>query len=221
MPTVAQFDQPLPGSLEEAQQRYEATKKALKSGIAKKRQIDRALTDIESQIFLFEGSYLATTAASGGNIVKGFDGYLKSTATGGYSSKAAAAALAASAADVPIEDRMFSQSSATYTRSLQLKANEGRSREQSPTVSSSGKKADRDAPSTPSASEKSKDKKRDKGNRDADSTIGDVTVSSSKKGHANGVAGDATPTTGKSKKRDREKEASVNGSHKKKRKDDD
>lgn len=129
---------PLAGSLEEARERYESTKKALRAGITKKRNIDRTLTDLESQIFLFEGSYLASTSASGGNIVKGFDSYLK--ATGAGSSSAAAAALSADGADVAIEDRTFSLSSATYQRSLELKANEaasgghGNDREDSPAV---------------------------------------------------------------------------------------
>ena len=131
---------PLAGSLEEARERYESTKKALRAGITKKRNIDRTLTDLESQIFLFEGSYLASTSASGGNIVKGFDSYLKATGAGSSSSAAAAAALSADGADVAIEDRTFSLSSATYQRSLELKANEaasgghGNDREDSPTV---------------------------------------------------------------------------------------
>ncbi|PWN88962.1 NuA4-domain-containing protein [Acaromyces ingoldii] len=130
---------PLAGSLEEARERYESTKKALRAGITKKRNIDRTLTDLESQIFLFEGSYLASTSASGGNIVKGFDSYLKATGAGS-SSAAAAAALSADGADVAIEDRTFSLSSATYQRSLELKANEaasgghGNDREDSPAV---------------------------------------------------------------------------------------
>lgn len=139
MPTVANMDTPLPGSLEEAQQKYETTKRSLKSGIAKKRQIDRAMTDLESQIFLFEGSYLASTTVSGGNIVKGFDGYLKTNSgNSAASTKTAQQAALATAQDVPVEDRLFSLSSATYTRSLQLKANEGR--EQSPLLTSSSSK---------------------------------------------------------------------------------
>lgn len=147
MPTIAALDTPLPGSLEEAQQRYETAKKALKSGISKKRQIDRALTDLESQIFLFEGSYLTNTAASGGNIVKGFDSYLKTNAvTGGGNSNKYASINTSMLGnqDVPVEDRMFSLSSATYKRSLEMKANEGRSREESPVVNRKDKDKDKD-----------------------------------------------------------------------------
>ena len=229
MPSVAQQESPLAGSLEEAKQRYETTKKALKTGINKKRQIDRTLTDLESQIFLFEGSYLASTSASGGNIVKGFDGYLKSTATGGHNSKSAAAAAAALAMnpnDVPIEDRMFSNSSSTYTRSLQLKANEGRSREQSPSLSKKGDKSEKtdkaEKEGKSEKSSKSEKSKSEKGKKDKDDDKSEIGTPSTSGGKKDKHAVDSTPT--KNKKRDREKEASaqVNGSSKKKqRKDDD
>lgn len=124
----------LPGSLEEATARYTSIKNALKTGLAHKRTIDRSLIDLESQIYLFEGSYLQSTAASGGNIVKGFDSYLKNSSSsssafasgafGGNSKRAAAAAAEAAILDIPLEDRIFSLSSATYARSLELKANE-------------------------------------------------------------------------------------------------
>ncbi|CAD6897405.1 unnamed protein product [Tilletia controversa] len=121
---------------EEATARYLALKSSLKSGLAKKRQIDRTLTDIESQLWLFEGSYLAATASAGGNVVKGFDSYLKSSTGGGATGSSRTgggmgAALGGGAggsgavADVPMEDRMFSLSSATYMRSLELMNSEG------------------------------------------------------------------------------------------------
>ncbi|KAE8215333.1 hypothetical protein CF327_g1368 [Tilletia walkeri] len=129
---------------EEATARYLSLKSTLKTGLAKKRLIDQTLTDIESQLWLFEGSYLAATAAAGGNIVKGFDNYLKVSAgsggtgtgtstsrTGGGTSGGAslaggtASGASGSIADVPNEDRMFSLSSATYMRSLELKNSEG------------------------------------------------------------------------------------------------
>ncbi|KAJ9474551.1 Chromatin modification-related protein EAF6 [Pseudozyma hubeiensis] len=119
----------LPTSLEEATQRYHSTKLSLRTGLANKRLIDRSLIDLESQIYLFEGSYLQTTSSSGGNIVKGFDSYLKnssssSTSRGGNQNLGA---------EVPVEDRIFSLSSATYQKSLELKANEGLVDEESKT----------------------------------------------------------------------------------------
>lgn len=135
----------LPESLEEAQQRYTSLKSHLDTCLAKKRTIDRSLADLESQIWLFEGSYFQSTAASGGNIIKGFDNYLKTTAglaggagssRGGAAAQAQAMAAAAAAqnnpaaqlvmenGEVPPEDRVFSASSLTYQRSLELKAAE-------------------------------------------------------------------------------------------------
>ncbi|SPO30899.1 uncharacterized protein UTRI_05483_B [Ustilago trichophora] len=119
-----------PTSLEEANQRYQSVKLALRTGLAHKRLIDRSLIDLESQIYLFEGSYLQSTSSSGGNIVKGFDSYLKnSSSSSGYSSTTGRgnnnSNSGANLADIPLEDRIFSLSSATYAKSLELKANEG------------------------------------------------------------------------------------------------
>lgn len=118
MAPVASNDGAIPGSLNDATQQYGAVRERLADSLARKRQIDRALTDLESQIYLYEGSYLATTAASGGNIIRGFDSLLKSGTAGTGSTRAAPAYVPAT------EDRIFSTSSATYQRSLALKANE-------------------------------------------------------------------------------------------------
>ena len=53
-----------PLTREEAIQRYERLRAQLKEGLERKRQTDRDLTDLESQIYLYEGSYLMTTALS-------------------------------------------------------------------------------------------------------------------------------------------------------------
>lgn len=107
----------LPVSLDEANQRYESLKSHFKEGLQRKRQADQELTDIESQIYLYEGSYLNTTSLSGGNVIRGFDTYLKASAG------SAGGARAPSVANSP-DDRMFSTSSATFQRSLALKINE-------------------------------------------------------------------------------------------------
>ncbi|GAC98034.1 hypothetical protein PHSY_005622 [Pseudozyma hubeiensis SY62] len=120
-PTSSASTSALPTSLEEATQRYHATKLTLRTGLANKRVIDRSLIDLESQIYLFEGSYLQTTSSSGGNIVKGFDSYLKNSA----STTSRSGNSQNLGAEVPVEDRIFSLSSATYQKSLELKANEG------------------------------------------------------------------------------------------------
>ena len=109
---------PQPQSLEEANQRYEELRKQLKEGLDKKRQLDHDLTDLESQIYLYEGSYLNSTALSGCNVIRGFDTYLKANVgtTPGIRTP--------SHQNSSTDDRMFSSSSATYQRSLVLKTNE-------------------------------------------------------------------------------------------------
>lgn len=145
----------LPTSLEEANQRYTSTKLALRTGLANKRLIDRSLIDLESQIYLFEGSYLQSTSTSGGNIVKGFESYLKNASTStGRGSQAAA--------DIPLEDRIFSLSSATYAKSLELKANEAFEDEEAPKKleepAAVKKKKDKEKDATPAKKDKKKDK---------------------------------------------------------------
>ncbi|KAL4401451.1 chromatin modification-related protein Eaf6 [Malassezia pachydermatis] len=108
-----------PQTLEEANQRYEALKAQLKEGLDRKRQTDHDLTDLESQIYLYEGSYLSSTALSGGNVIRGFDSYLKANAA-----TATGMRVTTSVQPPSSEDRMFSSSSATYQRSLALKMNE-------------------------------------------------------------------------------------------------
>ncbi len=113
-----------PQSLEEANARYSVLKNSVRSGLARKRQIDRALIDLESRIYTFEGSYLANTAASGGNIVKGFDTYLKShqPANASLAAIARGSGGAGTGAEVNPEDRIFSNSSSTFERSVELAA---------------------------------------------------------------------------------------------------
>ncbi|KAJ1025166.1 hypothetical protein NDA16_002672 [Ustilago loliicola] len=149
-----------PSSLEEANQRYQATKLSLRTGLANKRLIDRSLIDLESQIYLFEGSYLQSTSTSGGNIVKGFDSYLKnsSSGSGGGRSNSSNNVLV----DIPLEDRIFSLSSATYQKSLELKANEAAEPEEAGSSSNTPKPnktgAGEEATATTGTGKKKKDK---------------------------------------------------------------
>ncbi|KAF8895343.1 histone acetyltransferase subunit NuA4-domain-containing protein [Infundibulicybe gibba] len=89
--------------------RYETLKKELTQAIPKKRIIDRQLAQIEVQIYNLEASYLTDTAAhSGGNIIQGFDGYLKNQSVGRRKY------------EVSDHDRIFSNSSLTIQKSLEL-----------------------------------------------------------------------------------------------------
>ncbi|KIP05182.1 hypothetical protein PHLGIDRAFT_108601 [Phlebiopsis gigantea 11061_1 CR5-6] len=89
--------------------KYDAAKKELLHALTRKRNADKNLAQIEVQIYNLEGSYLTETALqSGGNIVQGFEGYLKN-APGGRRKY-----------EVSETDRMFSSSSATYKKALEL-----------------------------------------------------------------------------------------------------
>lgn len=58
------------------QRRYDTARKELRDLLDRKRQADRDLATLESQIYKLETQYLEDTQ-QGGNIVRGFDGYLK------------------------------------------------------------------------------------------------------------------------------------------------
>ncbi|KAJ7644202.1 histone acetyltransferase subunit NuA4-domain-containing protein [Roridomyces roridus] len=89
--------------------RYEALKKELLQALPKKRALDKQLADIESQIYDLEKTYLTETAAhNGGNIITGFEGYLKNTNANRRKY------------DVADSERLFSNSSLTYGKSLDL-----------------------------------------------------------------------------------------------------
>ncbi|GBE85066.1 NuA4-domain-containing protein [Sparassis crispa] len=93
--------------------RYDAARKELLHALAKRRAVDKQLSQLEVQIYGLETSYFTETAAhSGGNIIHGFDGYLKNPPGGRRKY------------DIHPGDRMFSNSSETYKKSLEL-AGEG------------------------------------------------------------------------------------------------
>ncbi|KAI0087830.1 NuA4-domain-containing protein [Irpex rosettiformis] len=93
----------------EEKAKYDGAKKELLQAISKKRQADKQLAGIEVQIYNLESAYLMETAShSGGNIVQGFDGYLKNPPGGRRKY------------EVSDADRLFSSSSVSYKKSLEL-----------------------------------------------------------------------------------------------------
>ncbi|TRM64083.1 histone acetyltransferase subunit NuA4-domain-containing protein [Schizophyllum amplum] len=100
-------------------ERYEALKKQIAQSIANKRNMDAQLARIETKIHALEGSYLGDSHM-GGNIVQGFDGYLKATPGG-----AGGGTGRARRHDVTDADRIFSASSMTWQKSLELIEDEG------------------------------------------------------------------------------------------------
>ncbi|TKA28216.1 hypothetical protein B0A50_04188 [Salinomyces thailandicus] len=60
---------------------YESLRATLRQTLEKKRKLDEQLAAVEDQIFRSEGAYLEDTANSG-NIIKGFDGWVKGVQVG-------------------------------------------------------------------------------------------------------------------------------------------
>ncbi|KAJ5801252.1 uncharacterized protein N7518_003320 [Penicillium psychrosexuale] len=96
---------------------YEKLRRELRDTLQKKRLMDKSMAQLEDQIFRFEQSYLEETTA--GNIIKGFDNYIKGSANGsslGAAGLGLGSSMAGSRrkAQVTESDRVFSRSSASY-----------------------------------------------------------------------------------------------------------
>ncbi|KAF6230147.1 hypothetical protein HO133_004486 [Letharia lupina] len=97
---------------------YEKLKRDLRETLQKKRLLDKNMATLEDQIFRYEASYLEETGA--GNIIKGFDNYIKgSSATAGATNAGAGGGTNARRKGQVVEsDRVFSRSSASFMREL-------------------------------------------------------------------------------------------------------
>ncbi|KAI9302604.1 histone acetyltransferase subunit NuA4-domain-containing protein [Cunninghamella echinulata] len=104
-------------------QKYEETKLELQALLARKKQVDTNLINLEHSIYLFEGSYLEDTQQNG-NIIRGFDGYLSSRPD---RRKQKFTEL----------DRLFSLSSSTYQKALAQKEDQESSQDDRSLSSSS------------------------------------------------------------------------------------
>ncbi|KAM0708910.1 hypothetical protein Q7P35_002946 [Cladosporium inversicolor] len=92
---------------------YEQLRTTLRGTLDKKRKLDDQLAALEDQIFKLEGAYLEETSNSG-NIVRGFDGWVKGVSVGGRVGDDRRRGR------VRDEDRVFSHSSVGW-----MKAQEG------------------------------------------------------------------------------------------------
>jgi len=142
---------------------YEKLHRDLRDTIAKKRLLDRNLHHLESEIFKAETTYLEDTSAAG-NIVKGFDNYIKAAATSASSNvnsgtiSGAAAGGTRRKVAVNESDRVFSRSSVAFASGV------GRDGDGTP-VGGSGSAVSTPGVGTPGGSflDKVGDKKKKKG----------------------------------------------------------
>ncbi|KAL4870896.1 histone acetyltransferase subunit NuA4-domain-containing protein [Aspergillus spectabilis] len=102
---------------------YEKLRRELRDTLQKKRLMDKSMAALEDQIYRFEQSYLEETTA--GNIIKGFDTYIKGSATGSslgasglglVSGGGGGGTASRRKAAVTDGDRVFSRSSAGFMR---------------------------------------------------------------------------------------------------------
>jgi len=88
---------------------YEQLRTTLRGTLDKKRKLDEQLAALEEQIFKVEGAYLEETSNSG-NIVRGFDGWVKGVSVGGRGTDDRRRGR------IRDEDRVFSRSSVGWMR---------------------------------------------------------------------------------------------------------
>ncbi|PGH15632.1 hypothetical protein AJ79_02225 [Helicocarpus griseus UAMH5409] len=103
---------------------YEKLRRELRDTLHRKRMMDKNMAALEESIYRFEQSYLEETGA--GNIIKGFDNYIKGASGGsGIGAGGALGSMAGGGAGGPAtrrktavqdSDRVFSRSSASFMR---------------------------------------------------------------------------------------------------------
>ncbi|KAM0752021.1 NuA4-domain-containing protein [Meredithblackwellia eburnea MCA 4105] len=136
-----------PADPAELRRKLENNRRELRMYLDKKRKIDRDLISLEASIYAFEGSYLsdallpATTPAAGatsqpnqfGNIIKGYESYLKSGPSAGGGDRK----RGRQGEEARDNDRMFSRSSATFQKAIDMRNSLSSSLSGGPTLVSS------------------------------------------------------------------------------------
>lgn len=91
---------------------YEELRTSLRGTLAKKRQLDEQLAALEENIYKLESNYLEDTNGAG-NIVRGFDNWVKGVVVGGDKRATDERKARVRVRD---EDRIFSHSSMSWMR---------------------------------------------------------------------------------------------------------
>ncbi|KAF2013312.1 NuA4-domain-containing protein [Aaosphaeria arxii CBS 175.79] len=91
---------------------YERLRRDLREALQKKRLIDNNLAQLEENILRNESSYLEETTA--GNIIKGFDNYIKGAST--TTTAGGAGTATRRKGTISDADRIFSRSSTSFMR---------------------------------------------------------------------------------------------------------
>ncbi|MCJ1446227.1 MAG: hypothetical protein MMC23_006732 [Stictis urceolatum] len=93
---------------------YEKLKRDLRETLSKKRLVDKHMAQLEEQIHRIETSYLEETPA--GNIIKGFDNYIKGSSISTISGGAGGGTSTRRKGAIADQDRVFSRSSASFMK---------------------------------------------------------------------------------------------------------
>ncbi|KEF59257.1 chromatin modification-like protein EAF6 [Exophiala aquamarina CBS 119918] len=164
---------------------YEKLRRDLRDTLQKKRLLDRNLAAIEDQIYRQESTYLEETSVAG-NIVKGFDNYIKasavsaaaSSAGGTVSGSAVGGGLGAGRRKAVINetDRVFTRSSVSYMRDSDSPSSATSTPHAgTPTASFTTEKADKKKKKSASANDDDTDARSNKRQK--------ITFGGSRKGH--------------------------------------
>ena len=93
---------------------YDKLRKDLKDTLEKKRELNRNMANLEATIARAELAYLEETSAAG-NIIKGFDNYIKASAATGGGAGAASGTATRRKGGVSDQDKIFTKSSVSWS----------------------------------------------------------------------------------------------------------
>lgn len=141
---------------------YEKLRRDLKMAIERKRAIDADIANLDQEISRAEDEYLETTSAAG-NLIRGFDNYIKASGVAGAASVSASGPGTATRrkGGISDSDRIFSRSSVGWTPSDDVNTNVAAALRKD-----DGKGSGRDTPGSQGNGVKAGGKNKKKGDKD-------------------------------------------------------